>query len=69
MNAREQLAAAGKFNLNMAKAASAERIANGVMPKNLKRRIKDYALMIAQKNIGDGHRDVNGYTKPGSNKK
>lgn len=69
MNARQTLAAAGAFNLNAARAASAERHANGVMPKNLRRRLKDYALMVAQNKIGDGHRDANGYARPGSNKK
>lgn len=37
--------------------------------KNLNRRMTDYSKMIAQPKIGDGHRDANGYRKPGSNKK
>ena len=38
-------------------------------PRNLLRRQKDYAIMIGQAKIGDGHRDANGYHEPGSNKK
>lgn len=37
--------------------------------RNLERRRRDYSLMIAQNKIGDGHRDVNAYHRPGSNKK
>jgi len=29
----------------------------------------DYNRMVAQKTIGDGHRETNGYKKPGSRKK
>lgn len=36
---------------------------------NLNSRIEDYHRMCAQSKIGDGHRDANGYTCPGSNKK
>lgn len=58
------------FNLKMAIAATAERIQNGAhIPKNLKRRLKDYETMSRQTKIGDGHRDITGYTRPGSNKK
>lgn len=35
----------------------------------LRARQKDYDLMVSKPKIGDGHRDANGYTKPGSNKK
>lgn len=37
--------------------------------KNLSRRLTDYSKMISQSKIGDGHRDVTGYHRPGSNKK
>lgn len=37
--------------------------------KNLQRRRADYSRMINQPKIADGHRDVTGYTRPGSNKK
>jgi hypothetical protein len=36
---------------------------------NLESRISDYFRMISQPKIGDGHRDANGYKRPGSNKK
>ena len=29
----------------------------------------DYNRMVQQKTIGDGHREADGYTKPGSRKK
>lgn len=32
-------------------------------------RAKDFNAMIAQNKIADGHRDVDGYTRPGSRKK
>lgn len=41
----------------------------GVNPNNLLRRQKDYDLMLRQAKIGDGHREENGYHRPGSNKK
>lgn len=37
--------------------------------KRLMIRSADYSKMIAQVKIGDGHRDANGYKRPGSNKK
>ena len=37
--------------------------------KRLEIRRADYSRMIAQPKIGDGHRGVEGYTRPGSNKK
>lgn len=37
--------------------------------KGLIRRQKDYDGMIRQAKIGDGHREANGYTRPGSLKK
>ena len=37
--------------------------------KNLQRRRADYSRMISQTKIGDGHREANGYRRPGSNKK
>lgn len=36
---------------------------------SLQRRRADYSRMIVQPKIGDGHRDANGYRRPGSNKK
>lgn len=32
-------------------------------------RAKDFNAMISQSKIGDGHRDANGYRRPGSRKK
>ena len=53
------------FNKAKVIAAMNERFNNGVhIPKNLKRRQKDFDLMIAQQNF---NRDS--VTKPGSNKK
>lgn len=37
--------------------------------KRLNIRRADYSRMISQTKIGDGHRDANGYRRPGSNKK
>lgn len=37
--------------------------------RRLSSRRHDYHAMIAQKHIGDGHRGVDGYRCPGSNKK
>lgn len=37
--------------------------------KKLDRRRADYSRMISQPKIGDGHREANGYRRPGSNKK
>jgi hypothetical protein len=37
--------------------------------KKLNIRRADYSRMISKSKIGDGHRDVNGYHRPGSNKK
>ena len=37
--------------------------------KKLHARRADYARMIAQAKIGDGHRGPEGYRRPGSNKK
>lgn len=59
-----------EFHLAKAKAATAERFSNGAhICDSLKRRQKDFDLMIAKLKIGNGHREANGYTKPGSNKK
>lgn len=40
-----------------------------VVPKNLASRQADYVSFTSKGKIGDGHRDVRGYHKPGSNKK
>lgn len=37
--------------------------------KKLDIRRADYSRMISQTKIGDGHRNANGYRRPGSNKK
>lgn len=37
--------------------------------KKLDQRRADYSRMIAQPRIADGHRDADGYKRPGSNKK
>lgn len=37
--------------------------------KRLNCRRADYSRMIAKPKIGDGHREANGYHRPGSNKK
>ncbi len=37
--------------------------------KRLEVRRADYTKTINQPRIGDGHRDANGYRRPGSNKK
>jgi hypothetical protein len=58
------------FHKAKAVAAMAERFNTGAhISPTLKRRQKDFDLMIAKPKIGDGHRDASGYTKPGSNKK
>lgn len=58
------------FDIQKAVAATNERFSNGAhINPSLKRRQKDFDLMIAKPKIGDGHRDATGYTKPGSNKK
>lgn len=37
--------------------------------KKLFARIADWSRMSRQPKIGDGHRDITGYKRPGSNKK
>lgn len=58
------------FDIVKAKAATAERFNNNAhLCPSLKRRQKDFDGMIAKPKIWDGHREANGYRKPGSNKK
>lgn len=66
MNARAQLSAAGMFR----KPGFGDNPHTGqTITPNLRRRLKDHKLMVAQKEIGDGHRDATGYRRPGSLKK
>lgn len=37
--------------------------------KRYDRFAQDFQVMVAQHKIGDGHREANGYKKPGSRKK
>lgn len=63
MDARQKLKEAGMFNKELAA------LCGQSTSKNLRRRQKDWENMSQQNKIGDGHRDITGYKKPGSLKK